>query len=373
MRPRRPRALLLRDTLAPELQAAIDALPEAFRQAVWLRDVEEFSYAEIAEMLIDSGRHRHVAHLARPAHVVRPAAVICGQSMPNCQFIDPLVTPFVDGELPDAERRVVDEHLRACPPCHSRVAAEQAVATLIRARAVGAEAAGARAAARTVPRPASRTQTPPRGRTGSTPASSPRRRARSPRVAPGRARLAPLRAGGIAGPGRRRRVRVSGDRPVGARAGRRAHGRPREVLRDEQRARHPVRRRRRSRARWRRASAGACICRRIRRAPGSSWSARGRASTARARSRTSCTATTGGRSRCSCCRTTSRAEQLVEVLGHEAAIWSVGDRTFVLVAREPRPEVERLAVVRPGVDALRSVQWLAVVGSGPAIELTEMR
>jgi RNA polymerase sigma-70 factor (ECF subfamily) len=46
-----PEALLLRDTLTPELQAAIDALPEAFRQAVWLRDVEEFSYAEIADVL----------------------------------------------------------------------------------------------------------------------------------------------------------------------------------------------------------------------------------------------------------------------------------------------------------------------------------
>jgi RNA polymerase sigma-70 factor (ECF subfamily) len=46
-----PEALLLRQTLTPELQAAIDELPEAFRQAVWLRDVEEFSYAEIAEML----------------------------------------------------------------------------------------------------------------------------------------------------------------------------------------------------------------------------------------------------------------------------------------------------------------------------------
>src|SRR3954468_17440363 len=40
-----PESLLLRDTLAPDLQAAIDALPEAFREAVWLRDVEEFSYA----------------------------------------------------------------------------------------------------------------------------------------------------------------------------------------------------------------------------------------------------------------------------------------------------------------------------------------
>jgi RNA polymerase sigma-70 factor, ECF subfamily len=46
-----PEALLLREALTPELQAAVDELPEAFRQAVWLRDVEEFSYAEIAEML----------------------------------------------------------------------------------------------------------------------------------------------------------------------------------------------------------------------------------------------------------------------------------------------------------------------------------
>jgi RNA polymerase sigma-70 factor (ECF subfamily) len=46
-----PESLLLRDTLAPELQAAIDRLPAVFRQAVWLRDVEEFSYAEIAAML----------------------------------------------------------------------------------------------------------------------------------------------------------------------------------------------------------------------------------------------------------------------------------------------------------------------------------
>jgi RNA polymerase sigma-70 factor, ECF subfamily len=46
-----PESLLLRDTLDPDLQAALDALPDAFREAVWLRDVEEFSYAEIAEML----------------------------------------------------------------------------------------------------------------------------------------------------------------------------------------------------------------------------------------------------------------------------------------------------------------------------------
>jgi len=46
-----PERILLRATLDADLQAALDALPAAFREAVWLRDVEEFSYAEIAKML----------------------------------------------------------------------------------------------------------------------------------------------------------------------------------------------------------------------------------------------------------------------------------------------------------------------------------
>jgi len=40
---------------------------------------------------------------------------------------------------------------------------------------------------------------------------------------------------------------------------------------------------------------------------------------------------------------TERPEQLVETLGHECAIWSSADRTFVLVSRETRADVERLA------------------------------
>jgi RNA polymerase sigma-70 factor, ECF subfamily len=46
-----PEQLLSRATLDADLQAALDALPEPFRQAVWLRDVEELSYAEIAKIL----------------------------------------------------------------------------------------------------------------------------------------------------------------------------------------------------------------------------------------------------------------------------------------------------------------------------------
>jgi RNA polymerase sigma-70 factor (ECF subfamily) len=46
-----PEQILLRSTLDGDLQAALDELPDVFREAVWLRDVEEFSYAEIAGML----------------------------------------------------------------------------------------------------------------------------------------------------------------------------------------------------------------------------------------------------------------------------------------------------------------------------------
>jgi hypothetical protein len=38
----------------------------------------------------------------------------------------------------------------------------------------------------------------------------------------------------------------------------------------------------------------------------------------------------------------ARDEELVEVMGHHASIWSIGNRTFVLVAREPRADVERM-------------------------------
>lgn len=65
--------------------------------------------------------------------------------MSECLSIDPLVTPYVDGELAATERQLVDDHLRRCAPCHTRVAAERAVRDLLTARrgALGAERASA--------------------------------------------------------------------------------------------------------------------------------------------------------------------------------------------------------------------------------------
>ena len=74
-----PERILLRSTLDADLQEALAAMPEAFREAVWLRDVEEFSYAEIAQMLdvpigtvmsrISRGRRLLFERLQRPAVV----------------------------------------------------------------------------------------------------------------------------------------------------------------------------------------------------------------------------------------------------------------------------------------------------------------
>ena len=46
-----PEQRLLREALDADVRAALDSLPETFRDAVWASDVDEFSYAEIAEML----------------------------------------------------------------------------------------------------------------------------------------------------------------------------------------------------------------------------------------------------------------------------------------------------------------------------------
>lgn len=47
--------------------------------------------------------------------------------MSKCSYIDSLVTPYVDGELPAADRDAVDRHIDACPSCRARLVAERAV------------------------------------------------------------------------------------------------------------------------------------------------------------------------------------------------------------------------------------------------------
>jgi RNA polymerase sigma-70 factor (ECF subfamily) len=46
-----PEVILLREVMDVDLTDALEALPAVFREAVWLRDVEQFTYDEMATIL----------------------------------------------------------------------------------------------------------------------------------------------------------------------------------------------------------------------------------------------------------------------------------------------------------------------------------
>lgn len=54
--------------------------------------------------------------------------------MPSCREVDPLFTPYVDGEATAAEREIVDAHLRACPKCRHQTALQAAARESVRTK-----------------------------------------------------------------------------------------------------------------------------------------------------------------------------------------------------------------------------------------------
>lgn len=55
--------------------------------------------------------------------------------MARCSDIDPLMTAYVDGEVPPIQKLRVAGHIEDCPSCHRHAAAEQAARSVVRARA----------------------------------------------------------------------------------------------------------------------------------------------------------------------------------------------------------------------------------------------
>jgi len=54
--------------------------------------------------------------------------------MSSCRVIDSLVTPYIDGQLATGDRLTLENHLRACPPCRVRVDCERMAHELVAAR-----------------------------------------------------------------------------------------------------------------------------------------------------------------------------------------------------------------------------------------------
>jgi anti-sigma factor RsiW len=263
--------------------------------------------------------------------------------MLDCQSLDALVTPYIDGELSESDRRAVDAHLRRCPPCHSRVAAERAVHDLCHDRQSAIQSPPAppslRSACRRIANESAVARTPaPIGVRPATPTG---------RLATGRrptlrARLAPFAlaaslvviVGGAF-------VYQATDKSARVLAAELAADHVKcfamnRVLATHEDARavesslisgfnwHVHLPQDLSRAQLELVGARPCLY--------------GKGKIAHIMYRHD-----GHPVSLFMLPDTTRAHELVEVLGHEAAIWCNGNRTFVLVAREPKREVEQLA------------------------------
>jgi anti-sigma factor RsiW len=244
--------------------------------------------------------------------------------MPDCLQIDPLVTPYVDGIIDDTDRDLVDRHLSACRPCRGRVHAEQAVHQLICTRRI---ALGDHAAP-----PALRARCALLGR----PAASLLRTASWMARATGFALAAGLVlivAGAFVFEATERSTRVlaaelTADhmkcfRVINSGLG--THQGPQAVESSmaasfDWQMRLPEHA---DRAGLELVGARRCVY--------------GEGVVAHIMYRHN-----GNPVSIFMLPKLARPGELIEVMGHQAAIWSVGNRTFVLIAREPRDEVERM-------------------------------
>jgi anti-sigma factor RsiW len=268
--------------------------------------------------------------------------------MLNCQSLEPFVTPYVDDQLSDEERGAIDAHLLACARCHSRVTAERAVHALIRTRQRDLHAECAPAALRATCAGIVSAFASKEG--ARAPADTPRAAA-DIRTHPAswRARVTPYA------------LAASLVVVVGGAFVYQATDQSARIMAAQLTADH-------------------LKCFALNSALGTheaastvessmlssfGWSMRlppeaGRAGLELVGARPCLYGEGrvahimyrhGGRPvSLFMLPKSARTQELVEVLGHEAAIWCVGNRTFVLIAREPRPEVEQLAsFVRAGL------------------------
>jgi len=246
--------------------------------------------------------------------------------MSDCASLDRLVTPYIDGELSAADRAAVEQHVRRCPPCYSRIAAERAVHELLQTKksALNGECASAALKARCAQvchrRGASRWSV----------------------------RLVPFATAAAV-------ILIAGGATVYV-----ATAKSQRLLAAELTADHVkcfalnavlrthdsaeiVRGAMLSGFDWPLAFSDADLARSGLELVGSRPCLYGEGKTAHLMFRYR-----GRPVSLFMLPRVGRPESLVQVFGHECAIWSAADRTFVLVAREGRGDVERMAAVMQG-------------------------
>ncbi len=126
-----PLERLLSSEAAERIRQAIASLPEEQRVVLVMKDMEDFPLAEIAQTLelslpaVKSRLHR--ARLALRGVLAsyfreRQGPAVRGQQKGKkhkhtCQQLVELLCDYLEGDLPEEEKKELDRHMRECAPC----------------------------------------------------------------------------------------------------------------------------------------------------------------------------------------------------------------------------------------------------------------
>ncbi len=98
------------------IRRLIAALPEPFREAVVLREINDLSYREIAEVVgVPVGTV--MSRLARARSMLRAAGTRGRIGAMNCYEAEVLIHALIDGELDAGHAREVEAHVATCADC----------------------------------------------------------------------------------------------------------------------------------------------------------------------------------------------------------------------------------------------------------------
>ena len=116
-----PETEMLRQWDAETIRRLVAELPDPFREAIVLREINDLSYSEIADVVgVPIGTV--MSRLARARSMLRKAW-IAEEGLPNmtCAETEILLHALLDGELDAGHARDVETHLQSCPRCAAQL------------------------------------------------------------------------------------------------------------------------------------------------------------------------------------------------------------------------------------------------------------